>query len=59
MSPERALGPYRLGARLAVGGMAEIHAARRADGRGPPRGIKRRLPPVAPLSPAAFGAAQE
>lgn len=41
------LGPYRLGRRLAVGGMAEIFLARRGDGAGPELVVKRILPHLA------------
>jgi len=44
VSEGRRLGAYRLGRRIAVGGMAEIFEARRADGRGPPLVIKQLLP---------------
>jgi serine/threonine-protein kinase len=41
---QRTIGDYVLGPRIAVGGMAEVFEARRADGIGPPLVIKVLLP---------------
>lgn len=47
MSRDDELGDYRIGRRIAVGGMAEIFEATRRDGVGPPLVLKRLLPQYA------------